>query len=281
MIVHLMKIALPWFMPAVASVCAAALLASAACAATDANGAGQPPKADAQQVLSRAMDHMNKKEFDQARSMLKAAIQKDPANELLWITYDSCVRSDIQNAPLPPVIATPDERPAGSASTAEVSLAAANDGAARGYEERPDVSMLIADFSSGAACGDLACILNENLFSFIKSGDSSFLMLRQGESSGAVTFSFNIRNFPRRILLELSNRTVKKDRFKAAMPLSLSVNDTKAALETVRLGNKLETSSIDVTNLCRTGANIVTLTIEKNASPYLLKSARLVMHLRD
>jgi len=236
-------------------------------------------------ILKKAMELMNQKEFDAAKSLLKGALQSDPQNELLWVAYDSCVRSDIQSTPLPPVLKATDARvPEVPAGTSEVKIPLAhNESPAKTPEQEAvsDFSILEADFSAGAARGDLACILNESLFSFIKSGDSHFLMLKASEKAGIVTFSFNIKTFPRRVTLELSNRTVKKDKFTADAPITISVNDSKANYEAVKVSNKLETSSFDITNLCKSGNNMVTLSIEKSAHPYLLKSARAILAFKD
>ena len=236
-------------------------------------------------VLKKAMELMNRKEFDQAKSLLKGALQSDPMNELLWVAYDSCVRSDIQSTPLPPVLKTPEAgSPEPAAGTSEIKMSVQyNEPPAKQSEQNAgsDFSILEADFSNGAARGDLACILNESLFSFIKNGNSSFLMLKANEKSGVVTFSFNIKTFPRRVTLELSNRTVKKDKFSADAPIVIAVNDSKASYEAVKISNKLESSSFDITNLCRSGNNMITLTIEKSAHPYLLKSARAVLSFKD
>ncbi len=236
-------------------------------------------------VLKKAMELMNQKEFDSAKSMLKNALQSDPLNELLWVAYDSCVRSDIQSTPLPPVLKAPDVRaPEHYAGTVEVKIPASyNDAAVNAVDQSmvADFSIFEADFSAGAARGDLACILNESLFSFIKNGDSSFLMLKANEKVGVVTFSFNIKTFPRRATLELSNRTVKKDKFAADAPIVIAVNDSKANYEAVKISNKLGISSFDITNLCKSGNNMVTLTIEKSPHPYLLKSARVVLAFKD
>jgi len=236
-------------------------------------------------ILKKAMELMNQKEFDAAKSLLKGALQSDPQNELLWVAYDSCVRSDIQSTPLPPVLKASDARGAEvQTGTLEIKLPVAyNESPVKFVEQGSisDFSILEADFSSGAARGDLACILNESLFSFIKSGDSHFLMLKASEKNGIVTFSFNIKTFPRRVTLEFSNRTVKKDKFSADAPIVITVNDSKANYEAVKVSNKLETSSFDITNLCKSGNNMITVSIEKSSHPYLLKSARVFLSFKE
>jgi len=266
----------------------------------------QPAKDESGRILSRAMQLMNEKKFSEANALLKSAIQADPSNALFWAAYDSCVRSEMLVMEAPggsnssvsdSADADKDPRDSGAisgsgkmpaadkpepgktpfaAATSEAGLKKSNPN-----ESDASVSILEADFSGGNAAGDLACILNQ-AFMFIKSDSTSYLMLNLKEKNGNITLSFTIgKNYPKKITLDLSHRLVKRDRFLASAPVVISVNDSRVTYEDLKLGNRLDTSSFDITNFCKNGGNIITITVEKSKFPYLLKTAKLVQRFKE
>lgn len=254
--------------------------------------AAPPAREDADKALTAAMKLMAEKKYAEANALLKAAIKADPSNTLLWAAYDSCVRSEALKPPESVNAAEKDpgtEKPPRDNDGAPAAAAVESAGftsensiaAGKGSEDEALVSILETDFTGGSPSGDLNCILNSS-FRFIKSDISSYLMLDPKEKSGVVTFSFPIgRNYPKKIRLDLTHRLVKKDRFTASAPVTVAVNDSRTTCEDVKLGNKVETTSFDITNFCRNGANIVTIGVEKSRTPYLLKNVKLIQTFKD
>ena len=250
------------------------------------------PRLNAQpNVLGDAMELMNSQKFGEARKMLKEAIQKDPANELLWVSYDSCVRSEMLsksdsprpvNNSEPPAEAGPDAaaevKASPGAATSEAALAGKNSPAPT--EKDIDCTILEADFSGGTAAGDLACLLNET-FKFVSVDGDSFLIARPKDKNAGVSFSFNISKFPKKVKLILNHRLVKKDRFLSAAPLLIELNESKVNYDSVKLGNKLDSTEYDITNLSKAGANILTLSVENSRFAYLLKNVKVMLYFKD
>lgn len=273
----------------------AALLAFAASFGSDAALAGGSPD----DALGPAMSLMNEKKFSEAKKLLREALRKDPSSELLWVSYDSCVRSEMlsgaevhstdgasarepgrDRAPLFPAEGASGETP-------EVKVAAAAEGGSA--EKYPaaevsvsdiDCSILEADFSKGSASGDLACLLNDT-FKFIAADGVSYLMAGAKGRGASVSFTFNISRFPKKVKLIFTHRLVKKDRFLSDAPVVIEVNEKKINYDAVKLGNRLEATEFDVTNAAKEGANIITLNAEDPKFPYLLKNVKVMLYFRD
>jgi hypothetical protein len=267
---------------------------------------GSSPVSD--QALSGAMAMINDQKFGEAKKTLKEAIQKDPLNELLWLSYDSCVRSEML-ANNPAEIRSTDTAKAAGAADARNTIKngeTVDDGAeiiktqpaqivsganllpadkaltpkTNENEEDIDCAILDADFSGGAASGDLACLLNDT-FKFINAGGGFYLSARAKDKNATVSFSFNISKFPKKVKLQIAHRLVKKDRFLSAASLTIDLNEHKVNYDSIKLGNKLETSEYDITNMSKIGANILTLNVENSAYPYLLKNVKVLLYFKD
>jgi hypothetical protein len=264
-------------------------------------GADSPDEA-----LRDAMALMNGRKFAEAKKTLKDALQKDPSNELLWVSYDSCVRSEmlakneasdaalksedapaVESGPEAPVYdggKAPDTvlnsysaAPEGSASTA----AAGDKNPAGPAVQDINCSILEADFSTGSAAGDMACLLNDTFKFITADGTGSYLMAGAKDRNATVSFTFNIKKFPEKVKLIFSHRLVKKDRFLSAAPILIEVNEKKVNYDEVKLGNKLDSTEFDVTNLSKTGANIITLYVENPKFPYLLRNVKAMLYFKD
>lgn len=242
-------------------------------------------------VLGDAMALMNSQKFGEARKMLKEAIQKDPGNELLWVSYDSCVRSEMlskndatggayKTQPSAAAATPPAEelKAQAAAATSEASVAGGTQTGAA--EKEIDCTILEADFSGGTAAGDLACLLNET-FKFVSVDGGFFLIARPKDKNAGVSFSFNISKFPKKVKLILNHRLVKKDRFLSTAPLLIELNESKVNYDSVKLGNKLDSTEYDITNLSKAGANILTLSVENSRFAYLLKNVKVLLYFKD
>lgn len=261
---------------------------------------------DSDRALSDAMAMINSQKFGQAKKTLREAIRKDPINELLWLSYDSCIRSEMlakNSAGEGAETAAPVEQNSADGgkttdATAELyqknaptaapaiyggSIRAASDTAAPAAnenEEDIDCAILETDFTGGAASGDLACLLNDT-FKFINAGGGFYLSARAKDKNATVSFSFDIAKFPKKVKLQIAHRLVKKDRFLSAAPLIIDLNEHKVNYDSIRLGNKVETNEYDITNMSRSGANILTLNVENPAYPYLLKNVKVLLYFKD
>lgn len=257
-------------------------------------------------ALREAMALMNGRKFAEAKKTLKDALQKDPANELLWVSYDSCVRSEmlakneasdaaLKDEGVPAVESGPeapfydgDKTPAPAPKPASAGREDAAGQAAEG-DKNPsgaaaqdiNCSILEADFSSGAAAGDMACLLNDTFKFITADGTGSYLMAGAKDRNATVSFTFNIKKFPEKVKLIFSHRLVKKDRFLSAAPILIEVNEKKVNYDEVKLGNKLDSTEFDVTNLSKTGANIITLYVENPKFPYLLRNVKAMLYFKD
>lgn len=260
----------------------------------------------ADSALREAMALMNGRKFAEAKKTLKDALCKDPSNELLWVSYDSCVRSEMlvkneaSDAALkseggPAVEPRPEapaydggEEPAAASKTYSAEPEGAKAPAAAGDKNPSDpavqdinCSILEADFSSGAAAGDMACLLNDTFKFITADGTGSYLMAGSKDRNATVSFTFNIKKFPEKVKLIFSHRLVKKDRFLSAAPILIEVNEKKVNYDEVKLGNKLDSTEFDVTNLSKTGANIITLCVENPKFPYLLRNVKAMLYFKD
>lgn len=255
-----------------------------------------------ERALSGAMAMMNAQKFGEAKQTLKEAIQKDPLNDLLWLSYDSCVRSEMlakkpaeakvsgTDSAVEKSVDKNDENEiygAGYAKTESASVISANNPAPFDKTQGPklnekdiDCAILDADFSGGAAEGDLACLLNDT-FKFINAGGEFYLSARAKDKNATVSFSFNISKFPKKVKLLICHRLVKKDRFLSAADLVIDLNEHKVNYDSIKLGNKLEISEYDITNMSKIGANILTLNVENSAHPYLLKNVKIMLYFKD
>ncbi|MEZ7893553.1 MAG: hypothetical protein QMC67_17590 [Candidatus Wallbacteria bacterium] len=259
--------------------------------------------------LTLGMQLMNQKKFSEARQVLKNAIQSDPYNELLWTAFESCVRSDAYNSI---GNAKEDNEPAAKKQAAEKTQLPENSAkfdidendtvavmfknlqaaselngnrtdapnvqdqqSARDNIDGQENFTLESDFSGGTVKGALGCILTES-FKFVKVDNVSFLALKSGIVTASMTFSFQIKKtFPRKIMLGLSHRVLKRDKYKTSAKFTLNVNDNKINYDDIKLGNTVENIEFDVTNFCKNGGNIINITVDKSAAPYLLKSVKL------
>ncbi len=259
-------------------------------------------------VLSAAMALMNKHDFASARMILKTAIQKEPYDDLLWVTYESCIRSemiykesgaditaDSAMVESPAEVSAVMAVKAANSNEIEMSSGKADDLNNAGAlienkthslqenilpgdsEKDINCSILEADFSSGCASGDLACLLNDT-FKFINTGGVSYLSARAKDKNATVSFSFKISKFPKKIKLLISHRLVKKDRFLSSAPLLIELNEKKVNYDPIRLGNKIEISEYDITNMSNAASNILTLSVENSNYPYLLKNVKILLY---
>ncbi|HBC74185.1 MAG TPA: hypothetical protein DC017_04855 [Candidatus Wallbacteria bacterium] len=258
------------------------------------------------EALREAMALMNGRKFAEAKKTLKDALQKDPSNELLWVSYDSCVRSEMlakneasdaavksegapagESGPEAPVYdggQAPDPVLKSSSVAPEVSASPAIAGdknPAGPAVQDINCSILEADFSTGAAAGDMACLLNDTFKFITADGTGSYLMAGSKDRNATVSFTFNIKKFPEKVKLIFSHRLVKKDRFLSAAPILIEVNEKKVNYDAVKLGNKLDSTEFDVTNLSKNGANIITLYVENPKFPYLLRNVKAMLYFKD
>lgn len=254
-------------------------------------------------ALSGAMKMMNTQKFGEAKKILKEAIQKDQLNELLWLSYDSCVRSEMLAKNRAEAVETDPAGPAAAEPAAKSQVPEAygaeflktqskspvsGDNSARAdkaqspntNEEDIECTILDADFSGGAAAGDLACLLNDT-FKFINAGGEFYLSARAKDKNATVSFSFNISKFPKKVKLLITHRLVKKDRFLSAADLVIDLNEHKVNYDSIKLGNKLEITEYDITNMSKIGANILTLNVENSAHPYLLKNVKVMLYFKE
>lgn len=259
---------------------------------------------NSERALSGAMSMMNAQKFAGAKKILKEAIQKDPLNDLLWLSYDSCVRSEMlaKKTAEDKSISTQDNNSMRTAVTKGGNEAdgaglpvknpeSINAGAKipeqsdetpveKTNEKDIECAILDADFSGGSAAGDLACLLNDT-FKFINAGGEFYLSARAKDKNATVSFSFNISKFPKKVKLLITHRLVKKDRFLSAADLVIDLNEHKVNYDSIKLGNKIETSEYDITNMSKTGVNILTLSVENSAHPYLLKNVKVMLYFKD